>query len=179
MTSFAFINDNASKAIELIQQDHDVGSQLVGCACFRCRREQMLQPPHNQDRPADGGRVHWSRSLSAIHCRLVFLRRFILGCCGRVGLVSLRRVLPGRDDRVPQPFHVVEQILAAGLADHLAEQVTEKPDVPAHQRGQLLPVRLPGHAPSASLLAVRPRGLSLSPGHRPPVRGMENSVGQA
>src|SRR5262249_62088890 len=58
----------------------------------------------------------------------------------------------------------VEQILAARLADILAEHATEKPDVPAHRRGQLLPVRLPGHAPSASLAAVGPRGLSLSAG---------------
>jgi hypothetical protein len=64
---------------------------------------------------------------------------------GQVGLVPRWRVLPGRDDRVPQPFHVVEQVLAAGLADHLAEQVTKEPDIPAHQRRQLLPVRLPAH----------------------------------
>ena len=69
------------------------------------------------------------------------------------------------DDRVPQAFHVVEQILAARLADHLAEQVAEEPHILAHQRGQLLPVRLPGHAPSASLAAVGPRGLSLGAGH--------------
>ncbi len=49
----------------------------------------------------------------------------------------------------PQPLHVAEQIRPARLADHLAEQVTKEPDVPAHQRGQLLPVGLPAHCGQA------------------------------
>ncbi len=35
----------------------------------------------------------------------------------------------GGDDGAPQLLHVVEQVLAAGVADHLAEQVGEQPDV--------------------------------------------------
>ncbi len=62
----------------------------------------------------------------------------------RSGLVP-RRPLPGRDDRAPQPFHVVEQVLAAGLADHLAEQVPEQPDIPAQWDRQLGPVTFPAH----------------------------------
>ena len=68
---------------------------------------------------------------------------------GQVGLVP-RRLVPGRDDRAAQPFHVVEQALATGLADHLAEQVAEKPDIPAQRDGQFLAVRFPAHCPQPS-----------------------------
>ena len=63
---------------------------------------------------------------------------------GQVGLVP-RRLVPGLDDRAAQPFHVVEQVLAAGFADHLTEQVTEEPDIPAQWDGQLGPVAFPAH----------------------------------
>lgn len=61
----------------------------------------------------------------------------------------------GRDDRLAQPFHVVEQILAAGVAQHLAEHVAEQPDVPAHPPGQLLPVGVTGRAGAAACLSQR------------------------
>ncbi len=76
---------------------------------------------------------------------------------GQVGLVP-RRILPGRDDRAAQPLHVVEQVLAAGFADHLAEQVTEEPDIPAQRDRQLLPVGLPAHCDQPSAGQFRGRG---------------------
>ena len=42
---------------------------------------------------------------------------------------------PGGDHRLAQPLDVVEQILAAGLAQHLAEQIAEQPDIAAHPPG--------------------------------------------
>ena len=60
-----------------------------------------------------------------------------------------------RDDRLAQPFHVVEQILSAGVAEHLAEHVAEQPDVPAHPPGQLLPVGVTGRAGAAACLSQR------------------------
>ena len=68
---------------------------------------------------------------------------------GQVGVVS-GRLVPGRDDRTAQPFDVVEQVLAARLADHLTEQVTEEPDIPAQRDGQLLAVRFPAHCAQPS-----------------------------
>ena len=62
----------------------------------------------------------------------------------------------GRDDRLAQPFHVVEQILAAGVAQHLAEHVAEQPDVPAHPPGQLLPVGVTGRAARGGLPLAAP-----------------------
>ena len=64
----------------------------------------------------------------------------------------------GRDDRLAQPFHVVEQILAAGFAQHLAEHVAEQPDVTAHPPGQLLPVGV-----AASPAAGGPPGCAAVP----------------
>ena len=72
---------------------------------------------------------------------------------GQVGLVP-RRLVPGRDDRAAQPFHVVEQALAARLADHLAEQVAEQPDIPAQWDGQFLAVRFPAHCPQPSAVQI-------------------------
>ena len=76
---------------------------------------------------------------------------------GQVDLVSWRLV-PGRDDRVAQPFHVVEQVLAARLADHLTEQVTEEPDIPAQGDGQFLAVRFPAHCPQPSAVQFQGTG---------------------
>ena len=42
---------------------------------------------------------------------------------------------PGRDHRLAQSLDVVEQVLAAGLAQHLAEHVAEQPDIAAHPPG--------------------------------------------
>ena len=67
---------------------------------------------------------------------------------GQVGRVS-GRLLPGRDDRAAQPLGVVEQVLAARLADHLTEQVAKQPDIPAQWDGQFLAVRFPAHCSSA------------------------------
>jgi len=72
---------------------------------------------------------------------------------GQVGLVS-RWLVPGGDDRAAQPFHVVEQALAARLADHLAEQVAEEPDIPPQGDGQFLAVRFPGHCPQPSAVQI-------------------------
>jgi hypothetical protein len=44
---------------------------------------------------------------------------------------------PGVDHRVPQPLHVREQVCAAGLADHLAEDVAKEPHVAAHPLREL------------------------------------------
>ena len=54
---------------------------------------------------------------------------------------------PGRDDRLAEPFHVVEQVLAAGLAQHRTEHVAEQPHVAAHRPGQFLPVGVAGRSP--------------------------------
>ena len=41
---------------------------------------------------------------------------------------------PRRDDQVPEMLHVIEQVLAAGLAEHIAEHATEQPDIAAHAK---------------------------------------------
>ena len=73
---------------------------------------------------------------------------------------SLARPLPaaGVDHRVPQPLGVVQQLLAAGLAQHLAQQAAEQPHVAAQRRGQLLPVGVPGRGGSG-----RGRGILAHP----------------
>ena len=68
---------------------------------------------------------------------------------------------PGRDDRLAQSFHVIEQILAAGLAQHRAQHVAEQPDVTAHPPGQLLPVGVAGWRHAAITV---PAGRSAAPG---------------
>ena len=52
----------------------------------------------------------------------------------------------GVDHRVPQPLHVGEQVRPGGLYDHLAEDVAEQPDVPAHLLRQLRGITLPARA---------------------------------
>ena len=44
-------------------------------------------------------------------------------------LAGSRPVAAGLDDRPAQPLDVVEQVLATGFAQHLAEQAAEQPDV--------------------------------------------------
>jgi hypothetical protein len=58
--------------------------------------------------------------------------------------------VPGSDDRPPQPFHVIEQLLAARLSQHLAEQVSEQADIPAHRLRHVLTVGVPAHAASVA-----------------------------
>ncbi len=64
---------------------------------------------------------------------------------------------PGVDDRAPQPFHVVQQALAAGFAEHLAEQVAEQAYVPAHRRRHVLAVGVPAHHASVATAAAGTR----------------------
>ena len=64
----------------------------------------------------------------------------------------------GVDHRVPQPLGVVQQLLAAGFPEHLAQQAAEQPDVAAQRRGQLLPVGIPGRGGSG-----RGRGILAHP----------------
>ena len=47
------------------------------------------------------------------------------------------------DDRVPQPLHVSEQAGPAGIADDLAEDVAEQPDVAPHRLRQRGAIKLP------------------------------------
>ena len=61
-----------------------------------------------------------------------------------------------RDDGVPQALGVVEQFLAAGLAQHLAEQVAEQADIPAHRRRHVLAVGVPAHDASVARAARSP-----------------------
>ena len=56
----------------------------------------------------------------------------------------------GRDDGVPEPFDVVEQFLAAGLAERVAEQPAEQPDIAAHRRRHVLTVGVPAHRASVA-----------------------------
>ena len=58
------------------------------------------------------------------------------------------------DHGPPQPLDVVEQALAAGLAEHLAQQVAEQPDIPAHRRRHVLAVGVPAH--DARVATARP-----------------------
>ncbi len=51
---------------------------------------------------------------------------------------------PGLDHRPAQPLGVVQEILAAGLAQHLAQDPAEQPYIAPHRRGQLLAVGIPG-----------------------------------
>ena len=68
------------------------------------------------------------------------------------GLPGLLGV-PRGDDGAPQPLHVVEQVLAARLAEHLAEQVAEQADIPAHRRRHVLAVGVPAHQASVATAA--------------------------
>jgi hypothetical protein len=61
--------------------------------------------------------------------------------------------VPRGDDGPPQPLHVVEQVLAARLAEYLAEQVAEQADVPAHRRRHVLAVGVPAHQASVATAA--------------------------
>ena len=58
-----------------------------------------------------------------------------------------RRCFPaGLDHRVPQPLHVGQQFRASRIADDLAEDVAEQPDVTPHL------LRQPGPVPGAFLV---------------------------
>ena len=70
---------------------------------------------------------------------------------------SVLQIQPGVDDRAPQPFHVVQQALAAGFAEHLAEQVAEQAYVPAHRRRHVLAVGVPAHPASVATVAAGTR----------------------
>ena len=73
----------------------------------------------------------------------------------RRDLVTVRRVLvplaaARLDHGVPQPLHVGQQLRPLGIADDLAEDVAEQPDVAPHrlrQRGPV-PVSFPVHGQS-------------------------------
>src|SRR5262249_36545665 len=68
-------------------------------------------------------------------------------------------LLPGAaaargDSRPAQPLHVIEQVLAVGLADDLAEYVAKQANVPAHRCRHILAVGVPAHG--ASVACSRP-----------------------
>jgi len=59
---------------------------------------------------------------------------------GQVMFLALARL----DHRAPQLFHVGQQLRAARVADDLAEDVAEQPDVAAHRLGQRGPISITG-----------------------------------
>jgi hypothetical protein len=62
---------------------------------------------------------------------------------------------------MPQPLHVVEQVLASGLAQYLSEKVAEQTDIPAHRRRYVLTVGVPAHPASVATLNVPGAGSPL------------------
>ena len=62
---------------------------------------------------------------------------------GLVVFLALARL----DHRAPEPLHVGQQFRSAGVADDLAEDVAEQPDVAAHRLGQrgAIPITGPLH----------------------------------
>ena len=47
------------------------------------------------------------------------------------------------DHRVPELLDVIQEVLAAGVAEHFAQQAAEQPDVVPHRAGHLVPVEVP------------------------------------
>ena len=96
----------------------------------------------------------------------------LLGCLEaprrdqRRDLVTVRRVLvalavAGLDYRTPQPLHVGQQLRPGGIADDLAEDVAEQPDIAPHrlrQRGAV-PLSFPVHGQSLIAQADQPTSL--------------------
>jgi hypothetical protein len=68
---------------------------------------------------------------------------------------------------MPQSLHVVQQALAARLEEHLAEQVTEQANIPAHRCRHLLAVGIP---PCGQAVGVPPHDASVATAPEPPGR---------
>ena len=44
---------------------------------------------------------------------------------------------------MPESLHVIQEILAAGVTQHVAQQAAQQPDVVPHRLGHLVPVEIP------------------------------------
>jgi hypothetical protein len=56
----------------------------------------------------------------------------------------------GLDHRVPEFFDIIQEVLAAGIAQHLAQQAAQQPDVVPHRARHLMPVKVPADGTGAT-----------------------------
>ena len=126
-----------------------VGEVEIDGKCPGDELSPIKRPASHQRRDLITGRVR----------RRATVRGAILASSSRASAVpqgAITRGGPaGGDHRQPQPLDIVEQVLATGLAQHLAKQIAEQPDIPAHRLGHLLPVGIPAHAVGVACHAAR------------------------